>query len=115
MVDISRKNYEINGIETIGNDRVLRLNQKHIEEELDHKNLRVTTLKYLLNHRKHRYELIDEPKKQFYIIFIDRKLAIKEDMDCRATLANKFMTRLGFKQNDFILTKEQPVVTKTTS
>ena len=115
MGDISRKNYEINGIETIGNDRVLRLNEKHIEEELDHKNLRVTTLKCLLNHRKHRYELIDEPKKQFYIIFIDGKLAIEEDMDCRTTLANKFRTRLGFKQNDVILTKEQSVVTKTTS
>ena len=33
MGDISRKNYEINGIETIGNDRVLRLNQNHIEEK----------------------------------------------------------------------------------
>ena len=40
---------------------------------------------------------------------------IVKDMDCRTTLANKFRTRLGFKQNDVILTKEQSVVTKTTS
>ena len=34
--------------------------RKHIEEELDHKNLRVTTVKYLSDYRKHIYEL-DEP------------------------------------------------------
>ena len=33
-------------------------------------------------------------------------------MDCRTTLAHKFRTRLGFKQYDFILTKEQSVLTK---
>ena len=36
MVDISRKTYERNGIETIlGNDGIFWLNQKHIEEGLD--------------------------------------------------------------------------------
>ena len=33
------------------------LNEKHIEEGLDHKNLREITAKYNSNHRKHRYEL----------------------------------------------------------
>ena len=38
MVDISRKTYEINGIETIAdNDEILWLNEKHIEAGLDHK------------------------------------------------------------------------------
>ena len=37
MVDMSRKTYESNGIETIvNNDGILRLNEKHIEG-LDHK------------------------------------------------------------------------------
>ena len=40
MVNISREKYERNGIETIvDNDGILWLNEKHIEEGLDHKNL----------------------------------------------------------------------------
>ena len=39
MVDISRKTYEENGIETIvDNDGILRFNEKCIEEGLDKKN-----------------------------------------------------------------------------
>ena len=38
------------------------LNEKQIEERLDHKRLRVTTVKYLSANRKYRYEF-DEPKK----------------------------------------------------
>ena len=33
-------------------------------------------------------------------------------MDCRTTAAHKFRIRLGFKQYDIILTKEQSVLTK---
>ena len=50
---------------------------KHIEEGLDHKNLREVTTKYNSNHRKHKYELVKEPKKQVNITFIDKKLAFK--------------------------------------
>lgn len=45
MIDISRKNHERNGVETIvDSDRMFRLNEKHIGEELDHWNLWVTTI-----------------------------------------------------------------------
>ena len=99
MVDITRKTYERNGIETIvDNDGVIWLNEKHREEGLDHKNLQEITTKYHSDHRKHRYELVEEPKKQCNRIFIDEKLAIKVIMDCRTTSAHKFRTRLGFKQ-----------------
>ena len=65
MVDIRRETYERNGKEAIlDSDVTLRLNEKHIAEGLDHKNLRVATLKYVSNHRKHRYELADKPKKK---------------------------------------------------
>ena len=51
--------YEENGLETIvDNDGILLLNEKHIEEGLDHKYL----WKYLSDHRKHRCELLDEIK-----------------------------------------------------
>ena len=36
-------------------------------------------------------------------------------MDCRTTAAHKFGTRLGSKQYDVILTKEQSLLTKTKS
>ena len=116
MVDISRNTYERNGIETIiDNDRILWLNEKHIEEGLDHKHLREITRKYNSNHRKHRYELIEEPKKQANRIFIDEKLAIKVIINCRTKMAHKFRTRLGFKRYNVILTKGQSVLTKIMS
>ena len=41
MVDINRKTYERNSIETIvDSDRILWLNEKHIQERLDYKHLR---------------------------------------------------------------------------
>ena len=56
MVDITTDTY---GIETIvDNARILWLNEKHIEEELDRKKLGEITIKYLSDHRKHRYEIV---------------------------------------------------------
>ena len=50
MVHINRGTNERNGIETIvDNDGILWLNDKHIEERLDHKKLRATILKYISN------------------------------------------------------------------
>ena len=74
MVDISRETYERNGIETIvDNDGILWLNEKYIEEELEeHKNLREITIKYNSDHRKRRYEIVNEPKKNA-IEFLLRK------------------------------------------
>ena len=40
------------------------LNEKHIEEGLDHKTLREITIKYHSGHRKSSYEQVEEPKKQ---------------------------------------------------
>ena len=91
---------------------MLWLNEKHMEEELDHKYLAVTTVKYLSGHRKHRYKPLDEPRKQPNIIFIDKELATKVIMNCRTTAGYNIRTRLGFKQYDVILTKEQSVLTK---
>ena len=43
MTDISKEKYGKNGIETIvDNDGILWLNERHIEEGLDYKNLRET-------------------------------------------------------------------------
>ena len=115
IVDLSRKTYERGGIETIvDNDGILWLDEKHIEEGLDHKNLQEIAMKYYPNHKKHRYDLVDEPKQQCNIIFLDKKLAVKVISDCRSV--HKFRTRIGFKQyDDFILRHEQSVLTKITN
>ena len=116
MFNISRKTHERNGVETIvDSDGILQLNKKDIEEGLVNKNLQVTLLKYLSDHRKHRYLRVDEPKKQPNRIFICKELATKVIMDCRKAAAHKSRTRLGFKQYDVILTKEQFVLTKIKS
>ena len=73
------------------------------------------TIKYHSDHQKHRYELVEEPKKQANRIFIDKKLTMKVIMNCRTTSAHKFRTRLGFKQYDVILTKERSMQTKLMS
>ena len=54
---------------------------------------------------------MNQKKKQLNRIFIYKELATKVIMDCR-TAAHKFRTRLGFKQCDVILTKEQLVLIK---
>ena len=113
MVDISSKTYKRNAIEiSVDNDGILWLNEKHTEEGLDHKNLREIAKKYNSYHRKHWYEVVEEPKKQVITIFINEKLAVKVIMDCRTTSAHKFRARLGFKQYDVILTKGQTVLKK---
>ena len=122
MVDISRKTYELTGIETIvDNDgilvllMILWLKEKHIEEGLHNKNFREITIKYHSDHRKQRYQLVEQPRKQSNRTFIDKKLAVKVLVDCRTTSAQKVRTRLGFKQYDVILTKKQSVLTKIMS
>ena len=93
------KTHERNIVETIvDSDGILQVNENHMEEGLDHKNLKLNPVKYLSGYRKHRYELVDEPKKQPNRIFIRKELAIKLNMDSTATATHKFRTTLGFNQ-----------------
>ena len=73
------------------------------------------TRKYNSSHRRHRYELVEKPRKQVNRTVIDAKLAIKVIKDSRTTVAHKFRTRLGFKQYNVILTKEKLVLPKIMS
>ena len=65
MVDITKKAFENNGIEVIVDAiGTLWFNEKNVEEILGHKNLPVITNKYDSVYKKHRYELVDNSKKQ---------------------------------------------------
>ena len=70
----------------------------------------MTTIKYISNHRKNRFELVDEQKKQPNRIFVNKESIIKVIIDCRTMAVNKLRTRLGFKQFDVILNIEQLVL-----
>ena len=65
MVNSTKKTLENNDIEVMvdGVD-ALWLNEKNIEEKLDHQNVPVVTNKYDKMQKKCRYELVDKPKKQ---------------------------------------------------
>ena len=84
MVNISKKTYENNDIEVIVNGiGTLWLNEKHVEGKLGHKNLPVITKKYDPIYKKHKYELVNKPKKQPNIRFLHNDLTLKVIMDCR--------------------------------
>ena len=85
MIDITKETLENNDIEVIvAHANPLWLNEKHIEEQLGHKNLLAITNKYDKIYKKHRYELVDEPIKQPNRRFLRIDLALKIIMDCRA-------------------------------
>ena len=67
-------------------------------------------IKYISNHRKHRFELVDEQKKQPNRIFINKESMIKLIIDCRTMAVHEFRTRLGFKQYDVILNIKKSVL-----
>ena len=62
MVDICRETHERNDVETVDKNGILQIHEKHVDEGLDHKKLSESQLRYLSDHRKHRYELADESK-----------------------------------------------------
>ena len=109
IVDINRTKNERHRT-IVDNHKILWLNKKHIEDGQT-----INISKKLIIHRKNRYKLVDQPKKQCNRIFIDEKLAIKVIMDFKTTLAHIFRARLGFKQYDVILMKEQSVLRKIRS
>ena len=56
--------HEKSSIETIlDKDDMLGLNEKHITEGLDHKNLLIISKKYFSNFTEHRHEPADRPKQ----------------------------------------------------
>ena len=106
MVNIAKEIYENNGIEAIvdsmGN---LWLNEKHIEEELGHKNVLAVTNKYNPVYKKHRYKL-----KQLNRRFLRSDLALKRIMNCRTDESCNLKRNLTFDLRDVINTKEQTVL-----
>ena len=75
-----------------------QLNEKHIEEQLQHANVAATTLKYLSKYRKQKKELVSWNNLQRYRNSLFEKLIIKVIMDCTTATTVEFRTKLGFNQ-----------------
>ena len=88
----------------------LWINEKHMEEQLGHKNIPAITNKYAKIYKKHRYELVDEPIKQRNRRFLSIDWALKIIMDCRTDESFSLKRNLGFNLHDVINTKEQTVL-----
>ena len=108
MVNIDKETYKNNDIEAIVDDKgTLWLNGKNIEEKLSHKNLPAITHKYDQTYKKHRYELVNEAKKQPNRRFLRIDLALTIIMDCSTDKSCNLKRNLGFRLHYVINTKEQ--------
>ena len=88
--------------------------KKNIEKQLEYSNLREVASKYSLYLKKQRQELqkcVKQPCRRF----LREDFAVQIIMDCRTTLSINFKTRLGFNQQDLIMTPEQSILTKIRS
>ena len=75
--------HETNGIEVIADELgELWLNERHVQQQLGHKNLPSLTNKYDKEYKKCRSEL-NKSKKQSHRRFIHNNLALEIIMDCR--------------------------------
>ena len=111
VLNITKETLENNDIEVIIDSvNALWLSDRHIEEQLGHKNLPAVTNKYNKIYKKHRYELVDEPIKQPYRRFLRIDLALKIIMDCRTDESCNLKRNIGFKIHDLINTKEQTII-----
>ena len=73
MVNVNKETFESNSIESIIDGiGTLWLNETHREEKLRHKNLPAITNKYDQMYKRHRHELVNEPKnnqtEDFYVV-----------------------------------------------
>ena len=90
MVNITKETYEDNAIEVI-TDKFgkLWLNERHVQEKLERKNLPALKNKYDEKYKKCRYEL-NESTKQSNRRFIHIDLVLKIIMDCRTDKSCNF-------------------------
>ena len=114
MAIINKITWKNNGVEVIDhvgvNNRYFWLNENHIEIKICHSNLPVVTNKYDLEYKKHRYELVDEPKYQPFRRFIRNDLAEKLINILGKDKMNVFKNSLRFNVTDTFISKEQTVL-----
>ena len=104
-----------NGVEVVIFNEKKWLNEKHIDVQLQHSNLRHITNQYSSELRKQRQELKNCGKYHPCRKFLREDFSIQVKLDCRTTPAVKCKTRLRFNRHDPIMTQEQSILTKIRS
>ena len=116
MAAITKETYENNGIEVItDNFNNSQLNERHVEKQLQLKNLPALTNKYVKKYNgykenKNQRSELNESTKQPNRRFIYTDLALKTIMDCRTNESCNLKSNLGFTLHDVVNTKEQSVI-----
>ena len=111
LISLPKKHKKSNDIEVIvGNNCILWLNEKHIEEKLNSTSLSVITRKYCSSYRKHRFQLVNKQKKEWSRMFLSEDLALKVINDCRTINLLEFKTNLGFNLLHVFNYKQQAVL-----
>ena len=110
MHNITKEQHENNEIEEITDkfDK-LWLNERHVQEQLGHKNLPALENKYPEEYKKCRFEW-NESTKQPNRRFICNDLALKIIKDYKTDKSGNFLKTLGFTLHDVINTKEQTAI-----
>ena len=103
---------EINCVEGIVFEGKKCLNEKHIEEQLEHSNFQAATLQYPPKLRKQRQKLQNCGNYQPCRKSLEEGFAKQVIIDCRTTPAVDFKAKSGFRQHDPIMTQDQSVLTK---
>ena len=88
------------------------LNEKHIEDQLKQSNLQAITLQDSPKLRKQRQEIQYCGDNQPCRKLLQEDFAVQIKMDCRTTPAVRFRAKLGFNQQDPLMTQEQSILSK---
>ena len=108
MKSFSIKTWSEIGVEVIKYNDKKWINEKHLEAALGYKNLVSSkTLYYSNKFKKRRYELQDCEDFQPCRKFITEELAIHLIIDIKTAKAAELKTKLGFNQNDPIMSKKE--------
>ena len=83
------------------------INEKHVEQQLGHKNLQVVASKYSEEYRKCRYELIDKPTKHSHRRLIHNDLVLKIVMNWRTDESCNLKRNIGCYTMLLILKNKQ--------
>ena len=112
MIKISRKTWGESGVEITVFKGNKWLHGKHIETQLGNANLPAVTNKYPSKYKKQPQELQNCGNYQACRRILKEEFPKHIIMDRNTTPAVLFRAKLGFKQNDPIMTQEQSVLSK---
>ena len=101
-----------NDVEVINFHGKKWLNEKKIQKQLKHSNLPAVKNQYSSELKKQRQEIQGCGNHQPCRRFLEEDFAIQIIMDCRTTPAVRFKAKLGFNQQDPIMTQEQSILSK---